>query len=227
MSQPSIDYYNEALDALHAGKPPEALAAIVNSLTEDPKDTQTWQLYIVILNALGRTDDARRATEKLKEMGLSEVEELVLKAVECTSAGDLAAAIPHYQAAIALDPRRADLNASLAIALLQSGDPEAALATAKKAVAIDSGDAHAQYALGHILRLGGNEAAALVALSQAVALDPEFMLALYEEGMLLALNGEFQAALANFEKFLSVHPDDPGATEAVTNLRKSSGRRPR
>lgn len=223
MPQPSIDYYNEALDALHAGKPPEALAAIVNSLTEDPKDTQTWQLYIIILNALGRTDDARRATLKLKEMGLSEADELILRAAECASAGDLAAAIPHYQAAIALEPRRADVIASLSIALLQCGDTEAALAAAQSAVGIDSQDAHAQYALGHILRLGGENDAALVAMKQAVALDPEFMIALYEEGMLLALSGELRPALANFEKFLTAHPGDPGAMEAVTNLRKSIG----
>lgn len=217
----SIDYYNEALDALHAGKAPEALAAIVNSLTEDPHDTQTWQLYIVILNALGRTDDARRATEKLKEKGLSPADEQLLKAAECASTGDLAAAIPHYRAAIAHEPQRADLVASLAIALLECGDPEAALASARDAVGIDPEDANTHYALGHILRLGGEDAAALASLDQAVALDPEFMIALYEQGMLLAKSGELRPALANFEKFLAAHPGDPAAILAIANIRES------
>lgn len=221
MPGPSIDYYNEALDALHAGNAPEALAAIVNSLTEDPHDTQTWQLYIVILNALGRTDDARRATAKLKEKGLSAADEEVLKAAECASTGNLAAAIPHYRAAIAHEPQRADLVASLALALLECSDPENALATARRAVEIDPHDANTHYALGHILRLGGDDAAALAALNQAVSLDPEFMIALYEQGMLLAKSGELRPALANFEKFLAVHPGDPAATEAIANIRRS------
>jgi tetratricopeptide (TPR) repeat protein len=223
MPGPSIDYYNEALDALHAGKAPEALAAIVNSLTEDPHDTQTWQLYIVILNTLGRTDDARRATEKLKQKGLSPADEEVLKAAECAAAGDLPAAIPHYRAAIAHEPRRADLVASLALALLETGDPEAALVSARSAVEIDPQDANTHYALGHILRLGEDDAAALAALNQAVELDPEFMIALYEQGMLLAKSGELRQALANFEKFLAAHPGDPAAIQAIANLRKSLG----
>lgn len=217
----SIDYYNEALDALHAGKAPEALAAIVNSLTEDPHDTQTWQLYIVILNALGRTDDARRATAKLKEKGLSAADEEVLKAAECAGAGDLAAAIPHYRAAIAHEPQRADLVASLALALLECGDPKAALITAESAVQLDPQDANTHYALGHILRVSGHDEAALSSLSQAISLDPEFMIALYEQGMLLAKSGELRQALANFEKFLAAHPGDPAAIQAIAAIRKS------
>jgi tetratricopeptide (TPR) repeat protein len=220
MPETSIDYYNQALDALHAGKPPEALAAIVNSLTEDPKDTQTWQLYIIILNALGRTEDARRATLKLKELGLSEVDEHILKAAECASAGDFSVAIHHYEAAVALEPGRADLLASLAMAHLQAGDPAAALATAKNAVATDPCDANARYALGHVLRIAGQKEAALAELKQAVSLDPDLTIALYEEGMLLADLGELQSALANFEKFLAAHPGDPAATEAIASLRQ-------
>lgn len=220
MPQPSINYYNDALDAMQAGNAPEALAAIVNSLTEDPNDSQTWQLYVIILNALGRTDDAKRATVKLKELGLSDMDELLVKAAGSASGGDLADAIPYYEAALEIDPNRPDIHASLALARLHCDDKDGALAAAEKAVALDPGDPHAQYALGHILRLAGKTDAALAALTEAVSIEPTLMIALYEQGMLLAETGKLEQALSNFEKFLSVHPGDPGATQAVATLRE-------
>lgn len=220
MPQPSIEAYNNALDALQAGKAPEALAAIVESLTEDPNDTQSWQLYIVILNALGRTEDAQRATAKLKEKGLSPADELLMKAAAAASSGDVAAALPHYEAAIGLEPQRVDLHASHALALMQCGCPQAALTAAETAVALDPEDAHAQYALGHILRLTDQKQAALEALTRSVLSDPEFMIAVYEQGMLLAENGRLQEALANFQRFLAAHPGDPSASQAVASIRE-------
>lgn len=220
MPQPSIEAYNNALDALQAGKAPEALAAIVESLTEDPNDTQSWQLYIVILNALGRTDDAERAIAKLKEKGLSPADELLLKAAAAASAGDVPGALPHYESALGLEPQRVDIHASHALALMQCDQPQAALAAAEKAVELDPEDAHAQYALGHILRLTDQKEAALEALSRSVASDPEFMIALYEQGMLLAENGRLNEALGNFERFLAAHPDDRSASQAVATLKQ-------
>lgn len=220
MSSPSIEFYNAALDALEAGDAPEALAAIVNSLTEDPNDTQTWQLYIVILNALGRKEDALRATAKLKEKGLSEADAHILQASQAAASNDLAAAIPHYQAAAALEPGRSEIHTGLAIAHMQAGDADAALSAAEKAVGIDPTDSRAQYALGHILRLSGKKEPALAALTAAVSSDPDFMIALYEQGMLLADSGRLEEALANFEKFLKTHPSDPSANEAVANIRQ-------
>ena len=64
MTAPSIEFYNAALDAIQVGDLTEALAAAENSLTEDPTDTETWQLYAMVLGALGRKEDAAKATAK-------------------------------------------------------------------------------------------------------------------------------------------------------------------
>ncbi len=223
MPDPSIEFYNIAVDALQAGRVPEALTAVENSLTEDPDDGQTWQLYIVILNSLGRTEDARKATAKLKENGLTEIDELLIKAAESAGHGRMEDAITHYEAALDLDPDRPEIHTSYALALLESGNSTGALAAAERAVVLDPLDGHSHYALGHILRLTGEKAAALESLTEAVSLDPDFTIALYEQGMLLAESGELAAALANFEKFLVVHPHDPSATEAVASIRKRMG----
>ena len=220
MAQPSIEYYNGALDALQAGNAPEALAAIVNSLTEDPNDTQTWQLYIVILNALGRTEDAQRATAKLKEKGLSPVDELLMKAAEASTGGDPRNALPHLEAALALDSGRAEIHISYALALSQTGDQNGGLAAAERAVQLDPEDPHGHYAIGHILRLQKHNDAALESLTRAVALDPRLMIAVYEQGMLLAEAGRLREALVNFEKYAKAHPEDPSASQAIAAVKQ-------
>jgi len=220
MPQLSIEYYNQALDAMQAGNAPEALAAIVNSLTEDPNDTETWQLYVIILTSLGRTEDARRATEKLKEKGFSEVDAMLLKAAAAASSGDFPTAIDGYESALALEPQRAEIRSTLALMWMQTGDHSKALTLATEAVAASPESANAHCALGRILRLDEKYEPALEALTKAVELDPDFMLALYEQGMLLSRNGDFVQALANFEKFLRHHPGDPSAIQAIEIVRK-------
>lgn len=223
MSEPSIEFYNQAIDALQAGKVPEALAAVETSLTEDPNDTQTWQLYAVILSAMGRHEDAEKATAKLREMGLGEADDLIMKAASAAGAGDVKSAVNYYEAAIALEPERADIHASLALSLMQCGYTADALAAAEKSVELAPDDAQSNYALGHILRLGEKNDAALAALSKAVSADPEFLLAVYEEGMLLTDAGRHKEALANFEKFLKAQPEDPSALQAVAAVRSRIG----
>ncbi len=225
MSKPSIDFYNAAIDAVQSGKIQEALTAVENSLTEDPADSQTWQLYIVILNALGRTEDAAKATAKLQEMGLGEADELLMKAAAAAAgSGDVKAAIGFYEAAVELEPDRPEIHASLALALMQCEYTADALAAAEKAVALAPDDAHANYALGHVLRLTEKKDAALAALTKAVSADPNFLIALYEQGMLLADAGRYEEALENFEKFLVEQPDDASAIQAVAGVRARMGR---
>ena len=218
MSTPSIDFYNDAIDAVQTGDLPTALVSAENSLTEDPADSQTWQLYIVILNALGRTEDAIRATEKLRSLGLSDADEHLIKASEAASSNDIPQAIFHYRAALEADPKRPEIHASLALALMEEGLADEALAAARHAVALAPEDSRTNYALGRILRLSGKKDAALAALTLAVNDDPTFMLALYEKGMLLADSGRLTEALAAFRKFLKAQPDNPDAAEAVKNI---------
>ncbi len=223
MPSPSIKFYNEALDAIEAGDLAKARTAAENSLTEDPADAETWQLYVIILNSLGLPAEATKATEKLRALGLNPVDEMLLKAAELETAGDIAGAVSLYGDALQADPTRAGLRTGYALALMKSGDTSAALEAARDATASEPYDARTHYALGHILRLSGDKQEALKELTEAVTIEPDFMIAVYEQGMLLAETGRAREALANFEKFLKTHPADPGATQAVANLRETLG----
>ena len=223
MPAPSIKFYNDAVDAIQSGDLTTALAAAENSLMEKPTDTETWQLYAMVLNALGRKKDAAKAIAKLKEIGLSEADEFLMKAGDAASSGDMNSAIRHYESASLAEPGRAEIHSAYALALMQGGKINEALASAEKGVFLAPEDSHTNYALGHILRLKGDTEAALVALTKAVSEEPEMVIALYEQGMILGEKGRLKEALSNFEKFLEMHPSDPSASEAVAMVREKLG----
>jgi len=217
MAAPSIEFYNAAIDAVQAGQMEEALKAVENSLTEDPNDGQTWQLYAVILNALGQTEKAAKAMSKVKELGLSEVDELMMKAADAAGAGKVGVAITHYEDALELE-ERADILVSYAMVLMEGGYAADAKEASAKAVEMAPDDAPAWYARGRVLRLTGQKEDALEALTKATELDGSLILAAYERGMLLAANGDLDEALKCFEKVLEQHPQDPAASEAKGNI---------
>lgn len=227
MPTPSIEFYNAAIDAVQANQLPEALTAIEASLTEEPNDPQTWQLYHGILTALGQDDKAAKAMEKVKELGLSEVDELLLKAGNAASEGKLSLAITHYEDAIELDGTRGEIYVSYALTLMEEKYTNDALEASAKAVELLPDDAMAQYARGRILRLNGQKEEALNALTKAAALPNAPILAIYERGMLLNESGDLPEALKCFELVLTAHPTDENAATAkaqiIEAMEKSEG----
>lgn len=214
MSNPNVKFYNAAIDAAQSGDIPAAREAIESALTEDPNDVQSWQLYGVVLNALGETDKAAKAVEKVKELGLSEVDELIMKAADAIGQNKFGVAITHYEDALELDPNRPEVYVSYALALMHGNYPSDAEDAANKAVEMAPDDASAWYAQGRILRLRGKKNEALTSLKKALELQGNLVLARYECGMILAETGELKAALECFEAVLADHPDDQNAIEA-------------
>lgn len=218
MAEPSIEFYNAAIDAIQAGRLEDALAAIESSLTENPKDSETWQLYVIVLNTLGRHEDAQKATEKLGSIGLSEADEYLIKASKAASSGDLSAVIAYYESALQTGGERSEIHSGYALALMENGKSDEALAAARMAVSIANDDARANYALGHILRLREEHDEALAALTKSVSAEPDLLLAVYEQGMLLAEKNRLEEALENFNRYLKSSPGDPNAVQAIQNI---------
>ena len=218
MSTPAIDFYNAAIDAVQSNQLPEALAAIESSLTEEPNDAESWQLYHGILSALGQEEKAAKALEKVKELGLNEVDELLLKAGQAAADGKLPLAITHYEDAIELDGTRGEIYVSYALTLMEEKYTADALEASAKAVELLPDDAMAQYARGRILRLTGDKEEALDALTKAAQLPNAPLLSIYERGMLLSESGQLEEALKCFEQVLTAHPTDENAAQAKAQI---------
>jgi len=224
MSDASTKLYNNAIDAVQGGQLEKAISLTEESLTEDPADTLTWQLYVKLLAAADRTEDALKATEKLKNLGLGELESLMIDAAKQMAEGDIDAAIATFEAASKIEPDNAELHSSRSMALLQKGENQAALEAARKAVELAPKDSRANYALGHLLRISGQKEEALQALATALADEPDFTPAIYEQGMLLAETGKLEDALKNFEKFARAHPEDQNAQTAIESIKRELGK---
>jgi tetratricopeptide (TPR) repeat protein len=219
MPIPSIEFYNEALDALQAGNLTDALSAVENSLTENAADTETWQLYVMILNALHRHEEASKAEEKVKSLGICEADLLMLKVAQAESKHDITTMLSCYEEALAIAPERADIHAGYAMALLESKQSDAALQAAQLALSIAPKDPRINYVLGRILRLSSQYEAALTPLQQAIAAEPNFSVAEYECGMVLHHLGRHEEALEHFNRVLEANPSDVSAMEAINIAR--------
>lgn len=218
MSSPNVKYYNAAIDAAQSGDLAGARGQVESALTEDPDDVQSWQLYAVILNSLGEKEKAENALAKVKEIGLSEVDELIMKAADAIGQNKFGVAITHYEDALELEPDRSEVYVSYALALMQGDYPADAEEAARKAVELGPGDPSAWYARGRILRLRGKKSEALTSLQKALELQDNLVLARYESGMILAELGQLPEALECFEKVLADHPDDSNAAEAKATI---------
>lgn len=219
MAAANIEFYNTAIDAVQAGDLAGGLKAIEDSLTEDPNDPQSWQLFAVILNASGETEKAEKAMAKVKELGLSEIDELLMKAADAAGAGKLGVAITHYEDALEIEDDRPEIYTSYALALMEEKYAEDALEASAKAVELGPDDPFAQYTRGRILRLTGNPTEALIAFTRATELDGNLMVARYERGMILSETGQLSDALECFEEVLAAHPEDASAAEAKALIR--------
>ena len=218
MPDPSIQFYNAAVDAIQAGRLEEALASAESSLIENSKDAETWQLYVIILNALGRAEDAQKALCNLRELGLDKADDFLIQAAKAASDGDLSAAVANYESALETGSDRPEIYAGYALTLMQLERSDDALAAARIAVSLAPDDARANYALGHILRILNEDDEALSALTKAVIAEPDLMLAMYEQGMLLSERNRHEEALVNFTRFLKANPGDPSAVQAIESI---------
>lgn len=207
--------YNRALDALEAGNINGAIEACEAALMADAKDSGYWQLYAVLLTQAGRTEDAAQATAKGQELGLDEVEILLMKAVEAGAAKNWNKAATACEKAIELDPERGQSWATYAANLLEGGYLKDSLEASAKAVEFLPEEPSVWYLRGRILRLSKDLTNAGTAFQRAVDLDPKLAIAWYEKGMVH--HEEREAAQAK-ESLLTAQKlgfQDPSLEEAI------------
>jgi Flp pilus assembly protein TadD len=221
MPDEHIDLYNRALDTAQTGNLTAAISLTEEALLASPTDQESWELYARLLNAVGRNDDAAKALEKLKSMGMAEAHTISIQASNALAKGQTEEAINLFHQAIQINPNDPDRHAALALALLQLEDLTAAITSANNALEIDPSHPQANYTLGHILRVQGKSSQALSALTKAVDAVPNFTVALYEQGMVLADCDRLEEALETFKKLQSIMPGEQNVRAAITNITQS------
>src|ERR1700730_86725 len=120
------------------------------------------------------------------------------------------AASSSFENALKLDPRRADAENGLGVALGKLGDQENSLAAFRRAIEIDSGYAEAHYNLALWLRAGDVDQA-LSELTTAIKLRPDYEDAQVALALIFQEAGDTDKAVELFQTVLS---EDPRSAEA-------------
>jgi tetratricopeptide (TPR) repeat protein len=190
-----------------------ALRDLGEIVDRDPKLGQA-HLMIARLEALPRGNQARareaaeKALELLDDDGLQKARaHVVLATVE----EDDAARGRHYDAAVELAPRDADIRRARGLFRLMEDQFAGAREDLLVAVEEDPDDASLREALGMAAEMSDRIEEALEAFGEAIELAPESPGPLLQRGRLLAQEEKYDDALADVERALDL---DPRATPA-------------
>jgi predicted O-linked N-acetylglucosamine transferase (SPINDLY family) len=137
------------------------------------------------------------------------------RAVERHRAGDVAGAEALYREALAADPRDADAQQYLAVAIFQQGRAGEALEAIARAAALAPGNADVPFNRGRMLAELGRHADAADAFRQALAIAPAHHAARYNLGGELIALRDLDGAREAFEAVVAAAPNE---VDAVTNL---------
>jgi tetratricopeptide (TPR) repeat protein len=139
-------------------------------------------------------------------------------------AGRAAEAIPHLEAAIRLDERRADAHADLGSALMTLGRIDAAMEHLQRAAALAPDDETMQYNLGNGLKVSGRPADAAAAYARALSINPDFADARVNLGVLLFSSGRMREALPHLERAVQLRPNSAVIHTNYSSVLAASGR---
>jgi len=138
-------------------------------------------------------------------------------------AGEPAAAIEHYRAALKLRPDAADTHHNLANALRRSGQPQEAITHYEQALRLNPRMPDTHTALGIALEEAGRADAAPAHFEQALRLDPNYAEAHNRLGIALARSGRLAEAIGHFENALRSNPTQPDVRNNLGNALRASG----
>src|SRR6266851_680997 len=116
-----------------------------------------------------------------------------------------------FEEALKLDPRRADAENGLGVALGKLGDQKNSLAAFRRAIEIDPGYAEAHYNLALWLQVSGDADQALSELTTAVKLKPDYEDAQLALALIVQDTGDTDRAV---ELFKTILQEDPRSAEA-------------
>jgi tetratricopeptide (TPR) repeat protein len=122
-------------------------------------------------------------------------------------AGELDAALPHFQKALAINPNLAGAHHNIAAVLAQKGRVDEAIAEYRKALAIEPDFAKAQINFGAALMQKGEVDEAIAHFQKGLALSPHMANGHNSLAIALARKGRLTEAIAEFQKTLENEPE--------------------
>lgn len=229
-----VDRAGLLVDVIYGSKPPDpqwprmralALGDLAEILARDPELGQA-HLMVARLEALPRGDRERARTAARKAIDLLGDDMLqqarafiVLGSLE----DDAAERKKHYDRAVELAPRDADVRRTRGLALLVTGDPGEACDDLAAALDEEPDDASLHEAFGMACLMNDRLDDAEGAFDRAIELDPESAGAHAYRGRLHAVRGDLEKALADIDRAIELDPTDTSTFVLRARVRQQAG----
>ncbi len=229
-----VDRAGLLVDVIYSGKPPDpqwprmrslALSDLAEILARDPNLGQA-HLMIARLEALPRGDrdrartSAQKALELLGDDRLQQARaHLVLGSLE----DDAAARRRHYDQAVELSPRDADVLRTRGLALLVSGDHAQAREDLAVAIEEEPQDASLREAYGMACLMSDRLDDAQGAFDRAIELNPDAASPYAYRGRLHAVRGDLEAAIADIDRAIELDPADASTYVLRARVHQQAG----
>jgi len=185
-----------------------------------------WLLFLVPLLGLGVAQARGLAPELERSRSLAQALDLAedhdVLGWELLAAGDGAAAVESFRAALERDPSHASARVGLGDALFSLGEGQAA-EDAYRQVLLETEVAAAHNGLGNLAAQRGEVAAALAEYRRALELDPELETAHANLGGALASLGQWEEALEHQRWLVEQCPECPDSAPLYRNLARTLG----
>lgn len=152
-----------------------------------------------------------------------DVEPLLAAGLELRAAGDTAAGLAKFRAALDLSPTNATALYLLGLARFEAGEASEAEALFERLVAQRPDHAEAHHTLALVRHWRGDRAAAILAYGRALAIDPAHAAALTGLARALSETGDHAAALRAATAAVARAPGDAGAHLALAAARRGLG----
>ncbi|MDA9707363.1 tetratricopeptide repeat protein [Prochlorococcus sp. AH-736-K21] len=193
-------------------------------ISEGCNDHRVFSNYGIILQSLGKLEDAELSTRKAIEIkpNLAEVH-LNLGSI-LKGLGKLEDAELSTRKAIEIKPDYAMSHYNLANILKGLGKLEDAELSTRKAIAIKPDYAEAHSNLGSILRDLGKSEEAELSYRKAIEIKPDYAISHYNLGLILSEVGKLKEAELSYRKAIKLDPDFARASYSLSLLKYSEDR---
>ena len=222
-SKPSKEQLiNQAFKFNSQGNIPEASKYYQYFINQGFKDHRVFSNYGIILNNLGKLQDAEISLRKAIEINPN-------YAIAHSNLGNILRDIGKLQdaevstrKAVELNPDYADAHSNLGSILRDIGKLQDAEVSTRKAIEINPDYAEAHSNLGNILKDLGKLKEAEISLRKAIEIKPDFAMAYFNLGIILSDLGKLQEAFDSYLKAIDINPTLSNIYPLITRFLKDS-----
>lgn len=219
-NNPENNLAQQAVAALNAGLPTQAIDLLKPVCNTARADAQHWFLLGTALGMSGNTPAAEQAFREALRLKPDHLQALANLGKALAEQDKFKEAVEVMRRVLVANPAHRQTQVGLITILTRLQNYEQAEECCNQLLTANQNDVEVLTLLGDILRQKGELDPALVLFEQALAADPEYVSAHMNKGLLQRSMGDNRAALESFARSCQLAPNNPAVwfIKAMTHI---------